>query len=232
MARIKFGMMMTDARGKLGGQVFTKTRSGAAVRTKVTPTNPQTSFQGNIRSLFGNFSQAWNALTEEDRLTWQNAVAEYQRTNVFGDQYKLSGKNLFMSINQNLSTIGVAQTDVVPDIKTTAGVSLTSATVGIGVAEIAIVLDVLGDFSTGSKIVFEATPPLSPGKYNFSGSYRQFFTSLATGGAPDEGDLYTAYVAKFGNPAPGKKISFRAYIIDAISGLASPRSTVDAIATP
>ena len=42
MAKIKFGMMMTDASGKLGGQVFSKNRGGSYVRTKVTPTNPQT----------------------------------------------------------------------------------------------------------------------------------------------------------------------------------------------
>ena len=52
MAKIKFGMMMTDARGKLGGQVFSKNKGGAYVRTKVTPSNPQTIAQTTRRALF------------------------------------------------------------------------------------------------------------------------------------------------------------------------------------
>lgn len=53
MAKIKFGMMMTDARGKLGGQVFSKNRSGSYVRTKVTPVNPQTTTQQNSHCVTG-----------------------------------------------------------------------------------------------------------------------------------------------------------------------------------
>jgi hypothetical protein len=53
MAKIKFGMMMTDARGKLGGHVFSKNRSGAYVRTKVTPVNGQTTAQTGVRAIFG-----------------------------------------------------------------------------------------------------------------------------------------------------------------------------------
>ena len=34
MAKIKFGAMMVDASGKLGGQVFAKNRGGAYIRTK------------------------------------------------------------------------------------------------------------------------------------------------------------------------------------------------------
>ena len=66
MARIKFGMMMTDARGKLGGQVFTKTRSGATVRTKVTPVNLKSSAQALVRNRFGSLSQGWRGLSEEE----------------------------------------------------------------------------------------------------------------------------------------------------------------------
>lgn len=57
MALIKFGMMMTDARGKLGGHVFTKARNGATIRTKVSPANPQTSAQSLSRSIFCNSLQ-------------------------------------------------------------------------------------------------------------------------------------------------------------------------------
>lgn len=229
MARIKFGMMMTDARGKLGGQVFTKTRSGAAVRTKVTPSNPQTASQGSVRSAFGIFSQGWNGLTEAQRQSWNSAVDEYKRTNVFGDQYKLSGKNLYMSINQNLSTIGVAAVDNVPEIKTTAGITLDSASMNLADDELDISSVVVGSYSTGSKIVYEATAALSPGKYNFSGAYRIFNVSALGGDPLSPAVMYNYYVFKFGTPPPDKKISIRAYIIDSVAGISSPKSTIELI---
>ena len=55
MAKIKFGMMMTDASGKLGGQVFSKNRGGSYVRTKSTPVNRQSSAQMNVRGIFVSY---------------------------------------------------------------------------------------------------------------------------------------------------------------------------------
>ena len=78
MAKIKFGMMMTDARGKLGGQVFSKNRSGAYVRTKVTPVNPRTAAQPLSRSILGTLSASWSGLTEVQRRSWNAAVDDWQ----------------------------------------------------------------------------------------------------------------------------------------------------------
>src|SRR3546814_3353017 len=52
ISKVKFGALMTDARGKLGGHVFSKNRAGSYLRTKVTPVNQQTSYQTSVRALF------------------------------------------------------------------------------------------------------------------------------------------------------------------------------------
>ena len=108
MARIKFGMMMTDARGKLGGHVFTKAKSGATIRTKVTPLNPKTSAQSEARGALSANSQAWRTLTENQRLAWNSAAQEVSKTNAFGDTYFPSGKNYFTAVNNNLRNVGGA----------------------------------------------------------------------------------------------------------------------------
>lgn len=105
MAKIKFGMMMTDARGKLGGQVFSKNRGGSYVRTKVTPSNPRTVAQMFSRSILGVLSVKWNALTDAQRSEWNNAVEDWQKTDIFGDIKKPTGKNLFVGINKNLAGV-------------------------------------------------------------------------------------------------------------------------------
>ena len=101
MAKIKFGMMMTDARGKLGGQVFSKNRAGAYVRTKVTPVNPRTSFQQASRQLLGVISQSWSTITVEQRESFNKAVSDWARTDIFGDLKNPTGKNLFTRLNKN-----------------------------------------------------------------------------------------------------------------------------------
>src|SRR5690606_26146133 len=99
MAKIKFGMMMTDARGKLGGQVFSKNRGGSYIRTKVTPSNPRSSFQQAIRTLLSGFSQAWSSLTANQRSAWNGAVSNWSKTDIFGDIKNPTGKNLFVRLN-------------------------------------------------------------------------------------------------------------------------------------
>lgn len=106
MAKIKFGMMMTDARGKLGGQVFSKNRAGAYVRTKVTPVNPRTTFQQVSRSILGTLSTGWSALTDAQRASFNLAVEDWQKTDIFGDLKKPTGKNLYTGLNKNLAQSG------------------------------------------------------------------------------------------------------------------------------
>lgn len=227
MARIKWGMFVTDGRGKVGGHVLTKTRSGATVRTKVTPSNPKTSFQGEVRAIFGSVSKAWTTLTEAQRLTWINATAEFQKTNVFGDQYKPSGKNLFTALNSNLLNVNAALLGSAPEVLETPYISVFTVAVSQALGQISLdfrASDVANNFT----MVLEATAPLSPGKYNFSGQYRKI-GQWEGRNPPDDEFLYNIYVQKFGVPPLGKKISFRVKAVMIDSGQSSPLTTIDAI---
>ena len=228
MARIKFGMMMTDARGKLGGHVFTKTRSGATIRTKVTPTNPQTSAQGTVRGLFGNLSRFWALLTLSEQLSWNGVVGEYKKTNAFGDQYQPSGKNLFQMVNTNLNTVGAPQTNTPPSGRGVLAFDDLSADVLVISQELEITVNLLDAPGASDFIVIEATAPMSPGRFNFSGTYRQIYVGLASA-IPNPQVMYSKYKNKFGEPLVGRKISFRVYTISSASGIASPRQTADTL---
>lgn len=228
MARIKFGMMMTDARGKLGGQVFSKTRSGATVRTKVTPTNPQTTAQALARALFGTISQAWRNLTDDDRATWNSATQDIAKTNVFGDQYFSSGKNYFQEVNTNLESVGLARLDQAPLVVAPLVVIATSmeAHLNAGDPELDIEYDSPAPGGTGY-IIYEATPIASAGRKNFSGKFRRIAQSLSTT-YPTAAALGTAYVNVFGSLVLGGRIAIRVKTVS-LSGAASTYSTVDAL---
>lgn len=230
MSKIKWGAIVVDGRGKLGGHVFTKTKSGATMRTKVTPVNPQTAAQASARSRLGGNSQAWAGLTEEQRSGWNALASETSKTNIFGDQYFPSGKNLFTSVNNNLIMSGNASIADAPSFTELPFITLMEAVVDISAKEINLQVEFTGS-SLGTALIIEASQPSSPGKYNFDGSFRQL--TVAGGGAPPAPTvLWGFYVAKFGDPAPGKKIAFRAYYVNTSAGNASPRFTTTAIAVP
>src|SRR6056297_1294291 len=101
--KMKFGALVTDGRGKIGGQVASKNRYGSYLRTKVTPSNPQTASQLNVRSVLAALSSGWRDLTQAQRDGWNAAVLDFQKTNVFGDTITPTGKNLYTRLNAALS---------------------------------------------------------------------------------------------------------------------------------
>lgn len=223
MARIKFGMMMTDARGKLGGHVFTKAKSGATVRTKVTPLNPKTSAQSEARSALGANSQAWRMLSENQRLAWNSAAQEVSKTNAFGDIYFPSGKNYFTAINNNLRNVGGAIRLDPPALVEMPGLTSVEVDFDLVAEQLDIAPNFIGE-SADIVLVCNATSGQSAGRYNFSGKYRKFdYYVLA--GLPLNTLVYDSYVSKFGVPSAGQKVSFEFYLVNEITGQVSPRVT-------
>jgi hypothetical protein len=228
MSKIKWGAIVVDGRGKLGGHVFTKTKSGATMRTKVTPVNPQTSAQAAARSRLGGNSQAWAGLSEDQRRGWNALASETSKTNIFGDQYFPSGKNLFTSVNNNLVMSGnpsISNTPIFGELP-----FIVNMMVEVDTVAKTMLLDIeLDGSAVDMALVIEASQPSSPGKFNFAGSYRQIAVD-GNGAPPHPATLWDSYVEKFGKPSQGRKVSFRAYYISTSAGNASPRFSVSAIA--
>ena len=216
-------MMMTDARGKLGGHVFTKAKSGATIRTKVTPLNPKTSAQSEARSALGANSQAWRTLTETQRLAWNSAAQEVSKTNAFGDTYFPSGKNYFTAVNNNIRNVGGGVLVDPPALVEMPGLN----SVEVGFDLLAEQLDIAPNYIGNDNnivLVCNATSGQSAGRYNFSGKYRKF-DGFALAGTPSNTALYDAYISKFGVPLEGQKVSFEFYLVNGVTGQVSPRVT-------
>ena len=72
MARILFGNMVADVRGKLGGIVYSRNTGGAYARQKVSPVQPRTPSQLNQRSRMAETSKLWDTLTQNQREAWKS----------------------------------------------------------------------------------------------------------------------------------------------------------------
>jgi hypothetical protein len=99
MAVIKTGQVIVDIRGSIGGVTFSRNGSGAFVRNKVQPIDPNTPGQGRSRARFGTLSSSWRALTPAQRDSWIAAAPNYPYQNPVGDTIFLTGSQLFQSVN-------------------------------------------------------------------------------------------------------------------------------------
>lgn len=216
MAKIKFGMMMTDARGKLGGQVFSKNRGGAYVRTKVTPSNAQTSFQTAVRAILTFLSSNFRSLTAAQILAWNNAVSDFTGTDIFGDVKTPSGIDLYVRLNANIAKVGGAYITDPPlptNVPQLTGIAV-SAAAGAGTVSISADQATVG---AGLHLYVEATPCLSQGKSFVKSEFRAIGFSAANAALP-----YAAgadYVAKFGAMVAGQKLFVRVSTVDPVTGL-------------
>lgn len=216
--KMKWGMIVTDGRGKLGGHVASKNRSGAYARTKVTPVNPQTSYQQAVRNRFTTYSQGWRALSASAILAWNAAVQAFSKSNIFGDTVLPTGKNLYSRLNLNLTSVGIAAITT-PPLPAGAGTVLAGTVVSTngGAKSVAHTLD-----TAGHAIQVWATPGISPGKKFVKNQFR--LIGYFTGGAASPYVATTAYDAKFGQPAVGQVVFFKLVSINTTTGEASTAS--------
>ena len=216
--KVKWGQIISEGRGKLGGLVASRNRSGSYMRTKVSPSNPQSVAQTEVRNYLTSVSQAWRGLTSAQRLAWNNAVASFKSTNIFGDGVTPSGFNLYSRLNQNLKLIG-ASVITTPPLPANVP-AFTSCTI-------------TPDFTTGDfevafapaigateNVLVYATPGVSAGKSFVKSEYR-LIEILDTADVTPY-DITTSYTAAFGAlPAVGTKAFVKMRQVVIASGLSS-----------
>jgi len=223
--KVKFGALMVDGRGKIGGQVASRNRGGAYMRTKVTPLNPNTASQQAARTLLTSYSQGWRNLTAAQRSAWNSAVSDFSRTDVFGDIKNPTGFNLYVRLNVNIENVN--ETPITsPPLPSAVTASVASAAVfavGAGTGTIAFSPTV----ATSMAVIVRATPSLSPGKSFVKSEYRIIKVLVATDTSPD--DIWAAYIAKFGSPTVGGKVFVSLETVNVLTGQKSTTSQASTI---
>jgi len=223
--KAKFGAIVVAGSGKIGGHVASRNRAGAYIRTKVTPVNPQSSAQTTVRNRLSGIASGWRALTAAQRAAWNQAVADFAKTDIFGDLRNPSGFNLYQRLNNNLLTCGESAITSPPAV--VAVDAFTSITL---TAEDATVAE---DFSLAINPAVEAdhlvkvyaTPPLSPGVNFVSSEYRLIGIMPNSQSSPWDGT--SAYQAVFGSTGEvGQKIFVKCIQVEESTGIAgTPIST-------
>ena len=199
--KLKFGAIVTDGRGKIGGHVASKNRAGAYLRTKVTPSNPNTVAQVQARSILASLSQMWQTLTESQRSGWNEAVKEWGTTDIFGDIKKPSGINLFVKLNANIISVGFPLVLDVPAKSEVPAVVVISATYVLSTDDLFINFDTA--LANGKRALIRATPKLSAGVSFVKTQFRVIGHDTVQGANVA---LLGAYSSKFGTLSAGDNV--------------------------
>lgn len=216
--KVKFGAIVVDGRNKIGGHVLSKNRAGSYMRTKVTPVNPQTVAQSDVRSALTYLSQSWRGLSESQRAAWNGAVENFKRTDIFGDIKTPSGLNLYNRLNLNLNAGGASYITAPPAPSTTESLTALSAAADVSSTSFDVTF-APSPVPANYKLIIEATPQVSPGKSFLKNAYRILQVENAAATTP--ADIYAAYIAKFGTLVAGQKIGVRAKLLNTLTGLTS-----------
>ncbi len=223
--KVKWGALVVDGRGKIGGHVGSKNRAGAYFRTKVTPVNPNTSFQQAARARLSFFAQGWRDLTQAQRDAWNAAVSDFARTDIFGDVKNPTGFNLCVRLNTNILNAGGSQIDAPP--LPAAVDEIVPGTLVINLTGSIGTLAFTPTVPTDMGVLLRATPSLSPG-ISFVKSELRIISVIAAATASPE-DFFADYVAKFGAPVEGAKVFVSVQTVNLLTGQVSVEQKVDTI---
>ena len=105
MARIKLGAMAQDVRGSIAGTTFSKSRSGATARQKVSPVQPNTARQSIVRSIQSTVSKAYRTIGAASMALWRTWAVNHAFPNVFGDPMHLAPNAAFGKVNGDLANL-------------------------------------------------------------------------------------------------------------------------------
>lgn len=228
MAKVKFSALVSDMRNKLNGSVFSKNRYGSYLRNKITPVNPQSSYQLAQRANLSFLSSAWRTLTDQQREGWRTLAQTSPSTDIFGDSKILAGNAYFVALNLNLLGADSPIALTAPILVSVPVVVATNVALDANQQsnnDISLTIDP-ATIPAGFKLAVYATPSMSPGITFVKNKLRYLGVFPATSGTVN---LLTRYTERFGLMTFGERVFFRLALVSNSSGQLGLPSAIDGI---
>jgi len=101
--------IVTQASGSIGGTTYSHNRGGMYRRARSVPTNPNTTKQQAVRSIFSGLVSAWlNTLTQANRDTWKTYADNTPRMDSLGNELILTGQQMYVGANTGRQQVGLS----------------------------------------------------------------------------------------------------------------------------
>lgn len=202
MAIVKYGALITEIKGKVGGQVFQNGNAGFVLRNKNSRPGAASVSRLNATNGMSAISSSWRALSDAQRLAWSAATENWLFLNRYGESYQGSGYQMFCAYNRRLA-LAEENTVLVPGVPAAA------------VDPVAIQLDatpgnlvVTWDESPGLNSIFMvyASKLYPPSQKAFGRPY--YFMGFVTGATGDL-DIQAEWLSRFGLLINGYNVNVR-----------------------
>jgi hypothetical protein len=223
MAKVKYGGGVADMRNAFAGQVHSRNTYGNYIRQKVSPVQPRTPRQQQLRSQLSDLAKRYSTvLNDEQRNAWINFAAANPVVDVFGDSITLTGINMYQKVNNLRKLMGLSVLDNPPSDFSVQ--SPTSAGLTIDYEGTPPTLKIKVTFApspapSNHRVEVWATEPLKPGVMFFSHKLRLLKISQANQSSPL--DITDDYIDRFGTPAVGTKIGVEIRFVNENNGAQS-----------
>ncbi len=209
MALAKYGVIITELKGKIGGQVFQGGNGTPIVRNnKRTKGNPSRSRQDATNTL-QSVTGLWRNLSDPDKATWESLRAAWSFTNRFGDTYIGSAFQVFTSYNLSLLSIGetvVSTPHVAAEAQDPGFDGFSADTSG------AFPVTWENGLDGTTAVKFFASPCYSPGRGN--NNIRWAFMKFNANVSDAEDNIGSQWEAVYGTPLIGSRIFIRCVAVN------------------
>jgi len=166
MARVILGPIVSDARGKQGGLVYSRNAAGHYIRAKVSPVQPRTPYQQAIRQAVTYCAQRWrNTLTVTQRAGWEAYARATPIIDRFGAKMVISGLAMYLRWNAEMRRQHDALVDTAPAVPGEA--TMVKFTLTGTVADGVKVTDVVPGYGAGDYYEFYASAAATSQARNF-----------------------------------------------------------------
>jgi hypothetical protein len=221
MAKVMFGSLATDVRGKIAGIVYSKNRNGAYVRQKVSPTQSPTTRRTAVRERLAGLAAYFSGtLTAAQVAAWNAFAQNNPVTDIFGRTMILSGIQSFVQLNGIILNCGGAQIDDPPANLAITPLTSFTATLTAGAPDVASIAFAPTPTGANVKLQVYATQPLPSGR-SFTKNFKRWLVVSALNAATPA-NIATAYLAKFGAMTAGNKIGIWVNRVDTTTGAQTP----------
>lgn len=114
MARVQYGVIVTELKGKIAGQVFQGGNVGYVLRNKgytsgISSPNRQSANRNMIAQ-----TTSWRTLTDVQRASWNSGASTWPFVDKFGNTYTGSGFQVYTAFNSNLLSLGLPAVLTIP----------------------------------------------------------------------------------------------------------------------
>lgn len=171
--------IISEASGSMAGCTFSRNRGGPFIRARVTPVNPNSTYQQTVRSLMSQGSSLWSdTLTDAQRAAWDTYALNVPLPNRLGDPINVGGIGMYQRCNvgrlnpQEATLLRINDAPTIYDLGPYTAPAIASISAAADTLDVSFTDTDAWANETGAAMIIAVSRPTNPAINYFKGPYR------------------------------------------------------------